>query len=224
MEMGISPCAVFEQVERANMKLLLFSDLHRDVSAATRIVELARGADVIVGAGDFASVRHGTSICIEVLRAIRIPAVLVPGNNESLGELAAACADWSSAVVLHGTSIEVGGLVFFGIGGGIPITPFGDWSYDFSEAQAAELLRACPPGAVLVSHSPPKGVVDVDASGRSLGSTAVRDAVIRLRPRLVVCGHIHASGGNRAQIGTTPIVNAGPRGLIFDLKSDSRTT
>jgi Icc-related predicted phosphoesterase len=113
--------------------------------------------------------------------------------------------------------------VFFGIGGGIPITPFGDWSYDFSEAQAAELLRACPPGAVLVSHSPPKGVVDVDAAGRSLGSTAVRDAVIRLRPRLVVCGHIHASGGNRAQIGTTPIINAGPRGLIFDLKSEKRS-
>jgi hypothetical protein len=30
------------------MKLLLFSDLHTDVSAATRLVELAHAADVVV--------------------------------------------------------------------------------------------------------------------------------------------------------------------------------
>jgi predicted phosphodiesterase len=43
------------------MKLLLFSDLHRDKAAATRIVELARGAEVIIGAGDFANARTGVS-------------------------------------------------------------------------------------------------------------------------------------------------------------------
>lgn len=220
MEMGISRCAAYEPTERPNMKLLLFSDLHTDVSAAMRLVELARAADVVVGAGDFANVRRGISICIEVLQAIRIPSVLVAGNNESFEELSAACATWPKATVLHGTSTEVAGLVFFGIGGGIPITPFGDWSYDFSEAEAAELLRACPPGAVLVSHSPPKGAVDVAGSGRSLGSTAVRDAVIQLRPRLVVCGHIHASAGQQGKIGTTPIVNAGPNGLVFEFTAD----
>ena len=56
------------------------------------------------------------------------------------------------------------------------MTPFGPWSYDFTEEQAAELLAGCPRGCVLVSHSPPKGTVDVDSRGRSLGSVAVRDA------------------------------------------------
>jgi Icc-related predicted phosphoesterase len=78
---------------------------------------------------------------------------------------------------------------FFGLGGGIPVTPFGAWSYDFTEEQAAELLSGCPKGGVLVSHSPPKGAVDVDSRGRSLGSVAVRDAVDRLEPVLVVCAH-----------------------------------
>jgi Icc-related predicted phosphoesterase len=67
---------------------------------------------------------------------------------------------------------------------------------------------------MLVSHSPPKGAVDVTGSGQSLGSTSVRDAVI---PRLVVCGHIHASAGKRAQIGNTIIINAGPGGLLLEL-------
>ena len=37
------------------MKLLLFSDLHTDTSAATRIVKLAQDADIVIGAGDFAN-------------------------------------------------------------------------------------------------------------------------------------------------------------------------
>lgn len=201
------------------MKLLLFSDRHTDTSAARRIVELAEGADVVVGAGDFANIRRGISTCIEILREIQVPTVLVPGNNESYEELVAACAKWRNATVLHGTSVEIAGLPFFGIGGGIPITPFGDWSYDFSEDDAAHLLQGCPAGGVLVSHSPPKGAVDLSSSGQSLGSTAVRDAVIRLKPRLVVCGHIHGSAGQRGCIGNTPIINAGPGGVMVDIRN-----
>jgi uncharacterized protein len=199
------------------MKLLLFSDLHRDKVAATRMIELARDAEIVIGAGDFANARTGVSTCIDILKAIRIPTVLVPGNNESYDELVAACAGWQSACVLHGTGIEIEGVPFFGIGGGIPITPFGSWSYDFSEVEAERLLRDCPVGTVLVSHSPPKGAVDVTASGQSLGSTAVRNAVARLKPRLVACGHIHASAGKRAQIGETIIINAGAGGTLMDL-------
>jgi uncharacterized protein len=199
------------------MKLLLFSDLHRDKAAARRMVELSRNADVAIGAGDFANARTGVSTCIDILKAISVPAVLVPGNKESYEELMAACADWRSARVLHGTGVEIQGVPFFGIGGGIPITPFGSWSYDFSETQAEDMLRNCPVGAVLVSDSPPKGAVDVTGSGQSLGSTSVRDAVIRLKLRLVVCGHIHASAGKRAQIGNTIIINAGLGGLLLEL-------
>lgn len=203
------------------MKLLLFSDLHKDTSTATRMVELARGVDVVIGAGDFASVRRGVSTCIDILRAIRLPVVLVPGNNESHEELVAACAGWPSSVVLHGTGTDIAGVPFFGIGGGIPITPFGDWSWDFSEADGERLLSGCPAGAVLVSHSPPKGAVDQTPAGRSLGSTAVREAVLRLEPRLVACGHIHACAGQRAYIGKTPVINAGPDGVLFELPNDS---
>lgn len=203
------------------MKLLLFSDVHTDTSAATRLVELARGVDAVVGAGDFASARSGISICIKILAAIEVPSVLVPGNNESYDELVAACAHWPSARILHGTGVEIAGVPFFGIGGGVPITPFGDWSWDFSEVDAERLLRDCPNQAVLISHSPPKGSLDKSASGHSLGSTAVYDAVIRTQPRLVVCGHIHASAGQSAQIGRTSIINAGPRGIRFELPNQN---
>ncbi|HEX5221846.1 MAG TPA: metallophosphoesterase family protein [Verrucomicrobiae bacterium] len=199
------------------MKLLLFSDLHTNAAAASKLVALSKGVDVVVGAGDFGNIRKNVSVCIDVLRQISVPAVLVAGNNESHSELVEACQKWTSAIVLHGDGSEVSGLPFYGIGGGIPVTPFGDWSYDFSEAEAENLLTACPPNAVLVTHSPPKGAVDVSSSGSSLGSTAVRDAIVRTKPRLVVCGHIHGSGGKTARIGDTPVINAGPAGVIWKL-------
>jgi Icc-related predicted phosphoesterase len=60
--------------------------------------------------------------------------------------------------------------------------------------------------------------VDLSSSGRSLGSTAVREAVLRVRPALVVCGHIHACAGQTEMLGPTPVVNAGPDGVEWVLE------
>src|SRR5262245_43805430 len=141
----------------AGMKLLLFSDLHRDRVAAARIVDLSRDADLVIGAGDFATARRGIHDTIDVLRAIEQPAILVPGNSESFEELQAACAQWPSAVVLHGSGTQIAGMPIWGLGGAVPVTPFGNWSYDFTEGEATNLLRDCPIGGILVTHSPPKG-------------------------------------------------------------------
>ncbi len=203
----------------AEMKLLLFSDLHRDQSAAIRLVELSREADVVIGAGDFATGRHGIHDTVDILAGIAKPAVLVPGNSESCEELRAACARWPLANVLHGTGMHIDGVPFWGLGGAVPVTPFGAWSYDFSEAAATELLRDCPPAGVLVTHSPPKGCLDVSSSGKCLGSTAVLAAIARCQPRLVVCGHIHDSNGQEARVGATTVINAGPGGMMFELTS-----
>ena len=124
---------------------------------------------------------------------------------------------WNSAITLHGTGVEIDGVSFFGIGGATPETPFGSWSYDFSEADAASLLADCPNGCVLISHSPPKGLCDVGSNGQSIGSESVLKAIDEKQPRLVVCGHVHASWGCREIRGETTIINAGPTGTLFEL-------
>ncbi len=197
------------------MKLLAFSDLHRDLDRAERLVELAQDADVVLGVGDYATMRMGLEGTIEVLSAIAAPTVLVPGNAESDTELWRACADWPSARVLHGEALQLEGAEFFGLGGGIPPTPF-PWSFDLSEDEAAAKLESCPEGAVLVVHSPPKGYLD-EAHGRHLGSRAILEAIERKLPALVVCGHIHQCWGSEAAIGTTPVVNVGPEGRFFEV-------
>ena len=203
------------------MRLLLFSDLHRNLAAVHNLVRASQDVDVVVGAGDFGTVRKGVEEVIRALSAVERPAVLVPGNSESYEELAAACQQWRSASVLHGSGVEIDGVQFWGVGGAIPVTPFGSWSYDFTEEEGRRLFAECPRGAVVVSHSPPKGAVDQSSAGQSLGSIALREVVDRCQPVLVVCGHIHDSGGQSATVGDTPVVNAGPQGIIWELTGRS---
>ena len=204
------------------MRLLLFSDLHRDLDAARHLVDMSHQADIVVGAGDFATMRHGLQQVIDELARIDRPAVLVPGNSESYEELAAACKVWSTAEVLHGSGTELRDTQFWGVGGAIPITPFGAWSYDFSEEQGQQLLANCPTGAILVSHSPPQGAVDKSSRGQHLGSIAVRQAIERCAPALVVCGHIHDSAGQFTKVGQTPVANAGPDGILWDVERSAK--
>ena len=198
------------------MRVLAFSDLHCDLGRAAALIERSAEADLVIGAGDFASVHEGLETTIDALAAITTPTVLVPGNNETEAALREAAAGWYAASVLHGDSAEIGGVAVFGLGAGIPITPW-DWSFDLDERAAAATLGDLGGAELLVVHSPPRGHCDVAGSGRHLGSTAIAEAIEAHRPRLAVCGHIHESWGERSRIGETEIANLGPDGAWFEL-------
>ena len=198
------------------MKLLAFSDLHRDLDQAARLVERSDEADVVIAAGDFASVHEGLQEAIDALKPISGPTVLVPGNNETEDALRAACEGWDAATVLHGQGTEIEGTQFYGLGAGVPITPW-DWSFDLDDEQAAERLAGCPEGAVLVVHSPPKGHCDASSAGDHLGSQAILEAIEEKRPRLAVCGHIHDAWGAEDTVGPTTVINLGPSGRLIDV-------
>ncbi len=198
------------------MRLLAFSDLHRDLGQAAELVAMSAAADVVIGAGDFASVHEGLEETIGALAAIETPTVLVPGNNETEHELRAAAASWKAATVLHGGGATVAGAEFYGLGAGVPVTPW-DWSFDLDEESAGEMLAGCPEGAILVLHSPPQGHCDSNGGGDHFGSEALLQAIEQKRPRLAVCGHIHESWGCESRIGETPVRNLGPKGTWIEL-------
>lgn len=198
------------------MRLLAFSDLHRDLDQAATLAERSSEADAVIAAGDFASIHEGLQETIDALRPISAPTILVPGNNETEDALRAACEGWDAAIVLHGQGAEIDGAQFFGLGAGIPITPW-DWSFDLDEEQAAERLSACPEGAVLVVHSPPKGHCDTSSSGDHLGSEAILETIEAKQPPVAVCGHIHEAWGAEDEVGPTKVINLGPSGRAIEL-------
>jgi len=199
------------------MKFLLFSDLHRSKDSAIALLKAAREVDFVIGAGDFANRHEGLFDTLDILCDITKPTILVPGNGETFEELRDAAVGWKSAKVLHGTGVEIDGFSFWGLGGGVPVTPFGSWSYDLDEEQATEMLVSCPDSAILVVHSPPLDTVDHDSTGRIRGSHAIRQCVESKRPKLVACGHIHSDWGKQMKLGSTKIVNAGPEGIVVEI-------
>ncbi len=217
------------------MKLLAFSDLHCDLDAARSLVERAQQEDfdLVVGAGDFASVHEGLGDTIDALAGLEDP-LLVPGNNETEEALREAAAG-IEAIVLHGESVAVattgdrvpgepgepeGGveqISVFGLGAGIPTTPW-DWSFDLSDEEAAARLAECPDGIdLMVLHSPPLGHCDLSGAGDHLGSEAIRDAIEAKQPKVAVCGHIHESWGAESTIGETRVFNLGPGGRVIEV-------
>jgi len=197
------------------MRVLAFSDLHHSAKQAREVVAAAGEADLVIGAGDFCNMRQDLAGAIGLLDGITAPMVLVPGNAESVEELRDTAPE--GAHVLHGDGAEIGGVKVFGLGYGVPVTPFGSWSCDLSEDDAAEMLAACDTADILVVHSPPKGVVDQTSTGLSIGSGAILAAVERVQPDLVLCGHVHESWGQEGTIGRARVVNLGPFANWFEI-------
>lgn len=197
------------------MKIMAFSDLHLSRVRAGDLVAESAKADLIIGAGDFCNARRGLDDAFALLSGLAAPLVAIPGNAESVEELTAAAPP--AVTVLHGSETVIGGTRLFGLGYAVPPTPFGGWSCDLPESDAAALLGKCEAADILVVHAPPKGVCDVSSTGASLGSVAIREAIERIQPRLVLCGHIHDSWGAHGTIGASEIFNLGPVPNWFDI-------
>ena len=192
------------------MRLLAFSDLHRDRAAARLILDASHGVDVVVGAGDFATMGKGASDTLDILQACAVPVVLVHGNHDDPDEISAICAASKTLHYLHGTSMRIAGHQFFGLGGEIPSRSAQSWNASDTEAAATTRLKNCPQGAVLITHSPPFGAADLQKTGAHEGSVAIRDAALRHSAVLLLCGHIHHSWGTTARVGATAVYNLGP--------------
>jgi hypothetical protein len=109
------------------------------------------------------------------------------------------------------TLVAIGGLKVY-------LTPwsnqFMNWAFMREPAQLARIYNAIPDGIdILVTHQPPQGCGDgakfavLGKEGEhSYGSVELRAAIERVKPKVVVCGHIHMGYGAYA-IGDTKVFN-----------------
>lgn len=192
-------------------RLVLVSDTH------THEPELPDG-DVLVHAGDLCA--RGTmeelgNAAAWLGRQPHKHKIVIAGNHDwplfRLEERSVAEAALRRAGVtyLRDESARVEGLHFYGS----PWTPeFGGWAFMVhSEPALACRYDAIPETVdVLVTHGPPRGILDLTADGVNAGSLALWRRLGRLGAALHVFGHIHEGYGqwSSARLGGTEYVNA----------------
>ncbi|MTE18688.1 metallophosphoesterase [Streptomyces sp. TRM43335] len=112
--------------------------------------------------------------------------------------------------VLDGRTVEIGGLRFGFVGGGLPSpmrTP-----YEVDEETYAAKVAALGEVDVLCSHIPPLVpdlCYDTVARRFERGSEALLEAIRAVRPRYALFGHVHQPLVRRTRIGPTECVNVG---------------
>jgi len=198
------------------MKLLVFSDIHGDVSALERL--LAIEADYYFAAGDMVTWARGFDGVGKVLRKRAGQTYVLPGNHESESDIVALC-DTHGLHAFHGQTLEVGRWKIAGLGYSNP-TPF-NTPGEYTEREIAERLQPFAGLAplVLICHCPPRNTaLDRVREGVHCGSQSVREFLDESQPAWFFCGHIHEAEGVVAQLGGTTAVNVGKRGYLLELE------
>ena len=197
------------------MKLLVFSDIHSDVTALARLMEIE--ADYYFCAGDVVTFARGFERVGPVMAPRAERMYVIPGNHESTADIAQFCAQYGFHD-FHGKSLRIGDHWVAGLGYSSP-TPF----HTPGEYTEAELEQRLAPFAdlqplVLICHAPPQNT-DLDRIKEGLhgGSSAVRAFLDAHQPAHFFCGHIHEAQGKTVRLGATHARNVGKPGYLLEL-------
>lgn len=202
------------------MRILALADVHGDPSHIDGLLEMAGDIDLAVISGDLTQFGP-VSEAGEMLSMFDVPVLVVPGNCDPREIM--DVIDSSNAVNLHKAVEKIDGVTFIGMGGSSPTpfcTPF-ELEEDEIEEALEPLFAEADGTVVLVSHAPPKGLLDY-VGGDNVGSTAVAKFIDRAK--LVICAHIHEARGF-ARSGDTFLVNPGMAaqgyGALIELEQDN---
>ncbi|MEM6318932.1 MAG: metallophosphatase domain-containing protein [Bacteroidota bacterium] len=179
------------------MKVIAISDTH----GQHRQVQLPPG-DMLIHAGDV-SVRGTESEVMDFLQWFDRQdfryKIFIAGNHDfffeqrSATEIEALIPDGVTYLNDSGLTTIEGIKVW-----GSPITPrFGDWA--FNRNRGADIdqhwLKIPEDTDILVTHGPPKGILDYTIYGIKAGCEMLKIRIDEVQPKYCIFGHIHEAAG-----------------------------
>ncbi len=201
------------------MKILTAGDIHGDTSQMEKLAKKAEkeNVDLVILTGDLTQ-NESTDNLIGPFAKKKKRVILIPGNHETVAT-ADFLAEMYNATNLHGYSIKIGNIGFFGCGGAIqqghPLS--------LTEDEISTLLKkghdkvANMEKKIMVTHVHPSESLIEKFSDFVSPSKAVKKAIDKFKPDFVLCGHVHEAEGIEEKIGETIVINAGRAGKIFEI-------
>lgn len=184
-------------------RFLAVADIHSGTLAIQTICDEASRhvPDAIIVAGDLTS--YGDAAEVQrVLDSLPGRVLAIPGNLDVPRAFVAGIAKSHAESVSRGP-IQIHGVTVTGL-----------------PSRSATPALPCD---VLVVHEPPWGLLDDVGGGRHIGLREHLDALDRLQPKVLLCGHCHESPGVVTRRATTVVnctLGGGGRGVLVEIDGD----
>lgn len=146
--------------------------------------------------------------------------IFVAGNHDWCfqNELDDCLKIMSGVTYLQDSSTEILGIKFYGS----PWQPwFFDWAFNIPRGPKLAKIWAKIPNDtdILVTHTPPHGILDLTSTGEACGCEDLLKRVETLKPKLHLFGHIHEGYGELCK-GATTFIN----GSICDFNNNAENS
>jgi len=198
-------------------KILAAGDIHGDTGLVKRLAEKAKKEDVdlIILAGDLTFAEQSTKDLVGPFIKAKKQVLLIPGNHESIATIDFLAEMYPHTKNIHGYSFVKGDLGIFGAGGG---------DIGINTVRESEIFNLLKKGnekikgvrkKIMVTHMHPHGS-KAEFSGFP-GSKAVRKAIQKFKPDILLNAHIHEAEGIEEKIGNTKVINVGRKAKIFEI-------
>jgi len=202
------------------MKLVCISDTHNRQSRKKKRPKIPEG-DVLIFAGDMCKIgyklKDRDDLHLEQMERFNTflgkqphkHKLVVAGNHDFYCERHTREQTQevlSNATYLQDTSVYIEGLTFYGS----PWQPtYFNWAFNLRRGQPLQAAWSQIPMCtdVLITHTPPYGILDENDLHESVGCVDLLNKVYAVKPKVHVFGHIHESHGLEKR-GDITFVNA----------------
>lgn len=193
------------------MRVLAFADVHGKESSLKALEKKAEKADVLVCAGDFTFFEESMRKVLRRLNSFGKKILLVHGNHEEPRNVIELVKKLKNITYIHKKTHRMGKYVFVGHGGeGFALT-----SEDF-ERFARKLKFKKNDRIVLVNHQPPHRT-KLDFVWAHHGNKSYKKFIVKHKPILAICGHLHETAGMEDKVGKTKLINPGAKGILVEI-------
>ncbi|MEM2637007.1 MAG: metallophosphoesterase family protein [Candidatus Korarchaeota archaeon] len=185
------------------MRLAILSDVHDHYDSLSKLlarISKTHSPELWVFTGD---IGKEISLFNAVINRLAEPQVVIYGNHDSedIIKLDNRPRTW---ILKFGEHVRIKDLTFLGIPGNRGSKS--KWTH-WTEDEVQKIIDLGEKVDVVVSHECPLGVADFK-NGAHSGQRILRELIIKISPRLFVCGHIHA-GIQCGRLMNTVVVNSG---------------
>ncbi len=202
---------------RNKFRILAAADIHGDSQATKKLADRAvkEKADLVVLCGDITGIRESRDL-LKPFKDKNKKVLILPGNWDSFATID-FLAQFYGVRNIHGYSAQYENVGFFGAGGATDIGQ----RFMINEKEMMNALEKAHAGLkgiekkVMLTHMHPAGSMSEFSGFR--GSEAIRKAIKKFKPDILLHGHIHEAGGFEDIIDGTRVINVGRKGIIIDI-------